>query len=51
VGELATNPDDPKMSVFIEFFRNLVVRRGEEPMPPGALIAMSLPQGGSDGKA
>jgi hypothetical protein len=51
VGELATTPDDPKVAVFVEFFRNLVVRRGDEPRAPGDLIAMSLPQGGSDGEA
>ncbi|MDR1430927.1 MAG: DUF3710 domain-containing protein [Propionibacteriaceae bacterium] len=51
-GELATcPPDDPKVGVFIELFRNLVVRRGADPLPPGEPIALSIPQGGSDGEA
>jgi hypothetical protein len=50
-GELATlPPDDPQVNVFVEFFRNLVVRRGAVPLPPGEPIALSLPQGAGDGK-
>lgn len=29
---------------FLEFFRNLVVRRGERPMVPGEVIGMQMPQ-------
>jgi hypothetical protein len=51
-GDFATlPPDDPKVGVFVEFFRNLVVRRGAVPLPPGELIALSLPQGGSEGES
>lgn len=32
---------DPKARPFLEFFRNLVVRRGEKPMVPGELIELN----------
>ncbi len=44
LGEAAlTEAGDAKAGPFIEFFRNLVVRRGSKPMVPGELITMELP--------
>ena len=34
---------EAKAGPFVEFFRNLVVRRGDRPMVPGELITMDLP--------
>ena len=34
---------EAKAGPFVEFFRNLVVRRGDKPMVPGELITMELP--------
>lgn len=46
LGEAALGaPDDPRVGPFVEFFRNLVVRRGDKPMVPGELIPMNLPAG------
>lgn len=46
LGEAALGDvDDPKAAPFVEFFRNLVVRRGTKPMVPGELLGMDLPQG------
>jgi hypothetical protein len=46
LGEAAlAEADDTKAAPFVEFFRNLVVRRGSKPMVPGELIALDLPQG------
>lgn len=36
--------DDPVVASFTEFFRNIVVSRGEAPMLPGALIPMKMPR-------
>ena len=44
LGEAAlTEAGDGKAGPFIEFFRNLIVRRGSKPMVPGELITMELP--------
>jgi len=46
LGEVAlADPADPKALPFIEFFRNLVVRRGNKPMVPGEVIGLKLPEG------
>lgn len=46
LGEAALDPaDESKAAPFLEFFRNLVVRRGSEPRVPGEPITMTLPQG------
>jgi len=46
LGEAAL-PDAPesKAAPFVEFFRNLVVRRGNQPLVPGDRITMNLPEG------
>lgn len=44
LGEAALEAGDGgKARPFVEFFRNLVVRRGTKPMVPGDLITMELP--------
>jgi hypothetical protein len=46
LGEVGlTEGDEPTVKPFVEFFRNLVVRRGDRPMVPGEVIPMNLPQG------
>ncbi len=46
LGEAALTPDDLAVAApFLEFFRNLVVRRGDSPMVPGEQILMELPEG------
>jgi hypothetical protein len=48
LGEAALDSsDETKMAPFLEFFRNLVVRRGSHPMVPGERIVMKLPEGAS----
>ena len=46
MGEAATEEgfDSPVAELLFEFFCNVVVRRGNEPMVPGDLIPMSLPE-------
>lgn len=44
LGEAALPDGDAKARPFIEFFRNLVVRRGQRPMVPGELLTMDLPK-------
>jgi hypothetical protein len=45
LGEAALDAsNDAKAGPFLEFFRNLVVRRGNKPMVPGELITMELPK-------
>ena len=45
LGEAAFgDAEDPQVGPFVEFFRNLVVRRGDKPMVPGELIPMTLPE-------
>ena len=45
LGEAAFgDAEDPQVGPFVEFFRNLVVRRGDKPMVPGELIPMALPE-------
>jgi len=45
LGEAAIDTgNDAKAGPFLEFFRNLVVRRGNKPMVPGELITMELPK-------
>jgi hypothetical protein len=46
LGEAALDgADETKMAPFLEFFRNLVIRRGSQPMVPGERISMKLPEG------
>lgn len=50
LGEAAIgDADAPVVAPFVEFFRNLVVRRGSKPMVPGELIPMTLPEGAGEG--
>jgi len=45
LGEAALDSGkEAKAGPFLEFFRNLVVRRGDKPMVPGELITMELPK-------
>lgn len=44
LGEAALPDGDAKARPFVEFFRNLVVRRGTKPMVPGDLLTMDLPK-------
>lgn len=41
--------DEPPADVFIEFFRNIVVKRDEHPRVPGELIHLALPSGAAQG--
>lgn len=44
LGEAAmAEPESATAAPFVEFFRNLVVRRGDQALVPGALIPMELP--------
>ena len=46
LGEAAlAEGENPKAAPFVEFFRNLVVRRGDKPMVPGEVIGLRLPDG------
>jgi hypothetical protein len=46
LGEAALeSADAAKIAPFLEFYRNLVVHRGNKPMVPGERIAMKLPEG------
>lgn len=46
LGAAAVDPsDESKAAPFVEFFRNLVVRRGSDPRVPGEPITMTLPEG------
>ncbi len=48
LGEAALDTEDiTKAAPFVEFFRNVVVRRGDQPMVPGDRITMRLPEGAS----
>ena len=38
-----TEDDEGAAAPFVEFFRNVVVRRGDGPMVPGEIIAMTMP--------
>lgn len=50
LGEAAIgDADAPLVAPFVEFFRNLVVRRGSRPMVPGELVTMTLPEGAQEG--
>lgn len=44
MGEAALPDGEVKARPFVEFFRNLVVRRGNRPMVPGELLTMDLPK-------
>ncbi len=44
LGEAALPDGDAKARPFVEFFRNLIVRRGTKPMVPGELLTMDLPK-------
>ncbi|MCW5954366.1 MAG: DUF3710 domain-containing protein [Propionibacteriaceae bacterium] len=44
MGEAALPDGDAKARPFVEFFRNLIVRRGDSPMVPGELLTMDLPK-------
>lgn len=41
--------DRPPADFFVEFFRNVVIRRDDEPRSPGELIHLSLPEGNAKG--
>lgn len=41
--------EEAPADVFVEFFRNVVVRRDEEPRVPGELIQLAFPEGGAQG--
>lgn len=44
LGEAGLTEDDQGAAApFVEFFRNVVVRRGDGPMVPGEIIAMTMP--------
>lgn len=44
LGEAGLTEDDEGASApFVEFFRNVVVRRGDSPMVPGEVIPMTMP--------
>lgn len=46
LGEAALGePGNSSAAPFVEFFRNLVVRRGDKPMVPGEVIGLKLPEG------
>ncbi|MGC3956184.1 MAG: DUF3710 domain-containing protein [Propionicimonas sp.] len=47
MGEAALPDGDAKARPFVEFFRNLIVRRGSKPMVPGELVTMDLPTQGN----
>lgn len=50
LGEAAIgDAEAPLVAPFLEFFRNLVVRRGGKPMVPGELIPMTLPASAAEG--
>ncbi len=50
LGEAAVGEaEGPMVAPFVEFFRNLVVRRGSQPMVPGELISMTLPESSQEG--
>lgn len=50
LGEAALGEADaPAVAPFVEFFHNLVVRRGTQPMVPGELITLRLPEGAEEG--
>jgi hypothetical protein len=50
LGEAAIGEADaPLVAPFVEFFRNLVVRRGAKPMVPGELVPMTLPEAAQEG--
>jgi len=40
---------NPDSAPFVEFFRNIVVRRGGKPMVPGEVIPFDVPAGAMDG--
>lgn len=44
-GEVCVTQNSPSEKTFTEFFRNIVVNRGDEPRVAGAMIPMSLPEG------
>lgn len=41
--------DKPPADFFVEFFRNIVVHRDDEPRSPGELIHLALPEGAAQG--
>lgn len=41
--------EQPPADIFVEFFRNLVVLRDEQPRVPGELIHLALPEGAPQG--
>lgn len=45
LGRAARLGEEASAEPFVEFFRNVVVRRGERPMVPGEVIPMTLPKG------
>lgn len=45
IGRAARPGEEAAAEPFVEFFRNVIVRRGEGAMVPGEIIGMQLPQG------
>ncbi len=45
MGAAALDSEGEAAAPFEEFFRNLIVRRGDEPMAPGQIVPLVLPQG------
>lgn len=51
IGKAARSGEEAASAPFVEFFRNVIVRRGDGPLAPGELIPLTMPKGldGSDG--
>ncbi len=45
IGKAARADQDDASKPFVEFFRNVVVRRGDGPLAPGELIPLTMPKG------
>lgn len=43
MGEACVSEDPSLQEDFVEFFKNIIVRRGDLPLPPGDLVPMTLP--------
>lgn len=43
MGEVCLSEEEQAAHEFVEFFKNIIVRRGSTPMPQGDLIPMTLP--------
>lgn len=45
IGKAARTDEESAALPFVEFFRNVVVRRGDGPLAPGELIPLTMPKG------